>query len=219
MRFKQGRRSCDLHWWALWDSRDDAADERFRAGAEIASWHGVEVRILRPEHQLAQIVLHGTRTCNTLASHWVGDALAVLRTRGDEFDWDLFGREVEARGFSHPVSEALAYLVDAFHAPVPAAVIDPSRSKPPSRRRRRLHSPRPGRCPNERIAFLEALLDLALAARTPQRTRLLWLLVNLQYAFGAPSLARLPAAMIRRGAHALARQRRGAKRTSTISSA
>lgn len=226
--FKKDEWECDLHWWALWDSRDAAADERFRAGAEAASLDGMPVRILRPEHQLLHVIVHGTRSFDLGAVRWIGDSLAVLR--GRPLDWRLFVDEAGARRMAQPVAEALAYLVERFQAAVPDGVVAELRSRRVPVRRRRLYAPRPAARINQSVAFLRALVQLSLEQRkgTPLLTRLLWLPRNLQYVLGARTLARLPAALARRGLRVLrqgvsgrraARQApNGGKRTRTISS-
>lgn len=182
--FEKQERCCDLHWWALWELRDAGADERFWRGAEGASIDGVKVRILRPEHQLLHVIVHGTRAFDT-AVRWIGDALAVLRTRGEAFDWELFAREAEARNVAHPVGDALAYLNETFEASVPVDWIDALRSGD----RSRLYAARPG---DPQIGYVSAL------AHQSQRHGLLWFLRNLQYAWGVKRMWQLPLALVQR---------------------
>jgi hypothetical protein len=228
--FKKPDRSCDLHWWTLWDSRDAAADARFWKGAESVTFEGVSVRIPRPEHLILHAIVHGTRSFDRTVVRWIGDVLDVLRARGSDLDWKLFVEEVEARRVAYPVGDALAYLAESFQAPVPVEVIEGLRGRPVPPRRRRLYSARPGLESNESVAFLRALIEQALSQgrETPLLTRVLWFPRNLQYVLGAATLARLPAAMIRRGMRVVGRillhgqtadQRSAGKRTSRISSA
>jgi hypothetical protein len=190
---------CDLHWWMLWESRDAAADARFWRDAEPAALDAVPVRVLRPEHQLLHVIAHGTRALGEPPVHWIGDALAVLRTRGRDLDWELFAGEVDARRMAYPVGDALAYLGDAFGASVPGEIVAALRSRRASRRQRHFYCVRPDH-PFGSIAHIRALgyLSLSQPSETPLFTRLLWLPRNLQYELGASSLALLPVAVTRR---------------------
>ena len=198
--YRRGEWQCDLHWRVLWESRDEEADDRFRDGAVEARLEGVPARILRPEHALLHVILHGTRAYDPTAVRWIGDSLAILRTHAARFDWPLFVREAEERGAVYPLREALAYLSDAFGAAVPHDVLANLQAQSVPRWQKRLYSPRGGGRRDEVGVYLRGLVDLSLHARrgTPLRTRLLWLLRNLQYVFRAPSLASLPLVVARR---------------------
>ena len=119
--FHKGDSGCDLHWWVLWESRDPFADERFRREAVTTQLDGVSVRVLRPEHQLLQIIIHGTRSYDVTTARWIGDALTVIRAA--EVDWNVVRAEAEARRLEWPVAAALAYLRDEFGALIPAEAI------------------------------------------------------------------------------------------------
>jgi hypothetical protein len=199
---KEGDASCDLHWWALWDSRDEEGDARFWRGAENVMLDGVEVRVPRPEHQLLHVVVHGTRAFDETSVRWIGDALALLRTR--EIDWPLFVEDVKSRGLTYPIGDALAVLVETFDAAVPADAIATLRAVRVSRKQRRLYAPHPdARRGHVSFAFLRSLVDLSRRQRSP-----LWLVRNLQYVLGVPNLLHLPLALFKRAGRVLRRASR-----------
>ena len=203
--FHKAESGCDVHWWALWDSRDAGADRRFWDEAELASLDGVQVRVLRPEHQLLHVIVHGTRSIDTTAVRWMGDALAVLKARGRDLAWEVFVAEVEARRLAYPVGEALAYLVETFHAAVPHQVIAALQSRRVSRGKRRLYRPRPDNSHADAFVYLRSLRHIWLDQKgAPILTRLLWFPRNLQYSFGVQRMRWLPVEMTRRGLRKLA---------------
>jgi hypothetical protein len=153
--FQKGESGCDLHWWVLWESRDAAADERFRAEAVTVELDGVAVRVLRPEHQLLHIIIHGTRSYDVTTARWIGDALAVIR--GAEIDWSLLSAEAEARKLAWPVAAALAYLADEFGAPVPRELTDARR---PRFLQRWIYEPRPIARKKRRIVVFGVLCSI-----------------------------------------------------------
>jgi hypothetical protein len=190
--FEKPDRGCDLHWWPLWESRDAKADARFRGDAEEATLDGVPVRIPRAEHQLLHVIVHGTRAFDATLVRWIGDALAVLRTRGAAFDWALFVEEVEARRLAYPVGESLAYLVETFDAVVPAEVIASLIARAVPRWRRRLYAPRPDLRQRPPMPYFLRYSWLAAPHETPLLGRFLRLPGNVQLALREPTLARVP---------------------------
>lgn len=202
--FQKLERGCDLHWWTLWESRDANADARFRQGAEPAVLDGVPVRVLRPEHLLLHVIVHGTRAFDAATVRWIGDALAVLRTRGHALDWRLFVEEANARRLAYPLGEALAYLVDTFGASVPAEAIGALRASPVARWRRRLYSPRPNEPRQPPMPYFLRYSWLASPDRTPLLMRLLRFPGNVRLAQRADSFGHLALAMTRRGVRKVA---------------
>jgi hypothetical protein len=197
---RKPERGCDLHWRVLWESDDPDADECFLQSAEDATLHGTPVKVLRPEHQLLIAIVHGTRRFET-AVRWIGDALAILRARGAGFDWDLFAREVRARGWEFPVAEALVYLADTFEAEIPRAVIGELTPKRVTRRQRRIYAVRLQRPGDQTWEAVVAIAILSLRRRPRQRSRLthlMWFPRSLQYAMGLPRLAGVPLAIAQR---------------------
>jgi len=198
-RFKRGESSCDLHWWSLWEMRDAAADERLFDAAEEVVFDGVPLRVPRPEHLVLHVIVHGTRAFDPSTVRWIGDALAVLRSR--TIDWNVFAAETESRGVGHAVAAALTYLRDVFGAAIPDETIRRLDAQRVNRWTRRLYSPASASS-SRRTAYLHALLH---AAAQHRGRRFAWLSRSVQYDFGARSVWHVPAAVTRRALRALRR--------------
>lgn len=215
---RRGEWECDLHWWALWESPDPEADERFRRGSERVELLGVPVAILRPEHQLLQVVVHGTRAFEPVRGRWVGDALAVLRHRAGGFDWELLVTDARLRRAERPLADALSYLSEAFAVAVPASALAALQAT--GRRGARLYEPGSQKRPNPSLAYLRSLLIVA--GRREQGSRMRWLVRNLEHTLGVQGARRLPLALVRRAGRVAVRalaQRRSAKAARPTSSA
>lgn len=181
-RFKRGESSCDLHWWSLWEMRDAAADGRMFDTAEEVVFDGVPLRLPRGEQLVLHVIVHGTRAFDPSSVRWIGDALAVLRSR--TIDWDVFAHEAESRGVAHAVAAALAYLRDAFGAAIPDETIRRLDAQRVGLLTRRLYSPASASS-WRRTAYVHALLRIAAAQRG---RRFAWLSRNVQHDFAARSL-------------------------------
>ena len=197
--FRRGESTCDLHWWALWESRDAGIDDRFWSAAECVTFDGMTASILRPEHQLIHIVVHGSRAFDPSGVRWIGDAVAVLWARGGDFNWQVLVQEVEARRIEYPVGQALAYLTEHFGAAVPADVLAWMRSRNVPLGQRSMYVIPPAERP-DRYAYLYASGYIWIHALSGMKffTRLLWLPRNLQQAFGLSELRQLPMEIARR---------------------
>lgn len=197
---QKGDANCDLHWWALGDSRDESGDARFWSEATFGTLDGVRVRVLRPEHQLLHLIVHGTRAHETAAIRWIGDALAV--TRSVSLDWSVLVGEATSRGLTHPAAEGLAYLVAHFDAAVPGGVIPALRAVPVARIHRRLYLADPD-TPRADVAFL---YFRALHFTRPKNAPPLWVLRNAQSMYGVRSIWLVPFVLAYRSVRRLIRR-------------
>jgi hypothetical protein len=114
-----GGRALDLHWNALWQLSDDAD---LWAGSVPTSLNGVPTRALGHADQLLHVCVHGLRWASVPPIRWVADAVLVVRSAGDELDWERLVRVARANDVTLAAGRALGYLREAFAAPVPASV-------------------------------------------------------------------------------------------------
>lgn len=202
--FRKTDHGCDLHWQVLMESDTSDAERAFWRDAESASLDAVAVRIPSSGHLLLHAILHGTRAFDRTTVRWIGDALAVLRTRGATLDWERFAEDAETRGVTYPTGDALAYLVEAFDAAVPANVIERLRAHPVSRLQRRLYLPRAGDARGEPTPYFRSLAYFALRRESG---RLRWFVRNVQFSFGVTRLRRAPLELSRRALRRLTAKR------------
>lgn len=128
-----GGGNMDLHWFALWQpARDDALWEA-SVPMELA---GVATRAPSPADQLLLACVHGTPWSPLPPFRWIADAVTVIRSAGEELDWDRLAAEAERRQLTIATAAALAYLRDEFAAPVPPVVLERIAAAPASRHER-----------------------------------------------------------------------------------
>lgn len=103
-----------LHWHLLPQSRGPRADEGFWKRA----WPtGVDGGLrLSPTDQLLEICAQGDA-----AGRWVCQAMMTIRA--GKIDWELLLELAHQHDVERPLRDALRYLRESFHAPVPRSVI------------------------------------------------------------------------------------------------
>ncbi len=148
-----GGGNLDLHWFSLWQP---ARDEPLWRAAVPLELSGVRTLAPCPADQLLLVCVHGTPWSPLPPFRWIADAAAVIRSAGEELDWDRLTSEAERRQLTISAAAALGYLREEFHLAVPSAVLDRLRVAPASR--------------HERTAF-----HAACGPDSPQRTlRMAW---------------------------------------------
>ncbi len=123
-----GGAEMDLHWHVLYEAGSEAADADFRSTLEPLDFLGCAVRQLDPTGLLLVVIVHGLRWNHETPIRWIPDALTILRRRGADIDWDRLLRMATSHRLTHRVGLGLAYLADAFDAPVPRDVVARLRS-------------------------------------------------------------------------------------------
>lgn len=122
----------DLHWYTLHDCSWPGADDEFWAGAVPAQVEDVPVVVLQHTDMLLHVLAHGVRWQAATPLRWIADAMAVIRTAGEEIDWDRLIRAARTRRL-HPLArEGLRYLKEKLAAPVPQKVLRGLRGSTPS---------------------------------------------------------------------------------------
>ena len=116
------RGELDLHWHASADSCHPEADHALWAASVPFSVGDQATRALGPTDLLLNILAHA------YASHapvirWIADAAMVVRTEGDQIDWDRLVEQTSRRHLVVPVRVALVYLHESGLVPIPPAAI------------------------------------------------------------------------------------------------
>jgi hypothetical protein len=115
----EGGRALDLHWNALWQLSDDA---ELWAASVPAALNGVPTRALGHADQLLHVCVHGLRWASVPPIRWVADGVLTVRAAGPALDWGRLVRVARANDVTLAAGHALAYLREAFAAPVPEEV-------------------------------------------------------------------------------------------------
>ena len=119
--FSKGKSEIDLHHVSNHLNRLRGDDDGFWARAVPTVWQGKAVFIPSAADALLIALIHGVRWSQDRSADWTVDACALL----DEgpLDWDVFLQEARARQIQAHLYTGLAYLRDALHKPIPAAVM------------------------------------------------------------------------------------------------
>ncbi|MEQ8718779.1 MAG: nucleotidyltransferase family protein [Acidimicrobiales bacterium] len=116
-----GAASLDVHH--LMSSWLDLDEDGLWSHSETISILGNQVHVPSPTDLLTHVVVHGIRPAWPVNLRWIVDALAILRERGGDVDWDRLVAGLD--GPAIPLVDAgLSYLAETFDAPVPGAVFD-----------------------------------------------------------------------------------------------
>lgn len=123
----------DLHWFALWQPADDEPLWRAAVPLELG---GVATRAPCAADQLLLACVHGTPWSPLPPFRWIADAVTVIRSAGDAFDWERLVAEATRRRLTVATAAALAYLGEEFGAAVPDSTLASLRAVPASRHER-----------------------------------------------------------------------------------
>lgn len=126
VRDPNGMSSVDLHYHvlstSLWQGADDGFWERAIAlpltGAR-GPVHGALT--LAAEDHLLHACMHGySRVRSHSVFRWITDSVAILRSAGAAFRWDVLIEEANRQRCGPMLAASLRYLVDTLEVPVPA---------------------------------------------------------------------------------------------------
>lgn len=123
----------DLHWFALWQP---ASDEKLWQAAVAMELAGVTTRAPCPADQLLLACVHGTPWSPLPPFRWIADAITVIRSAGEELEWERLVEEASRRRLTIATAAALAYLREEFGAAVPESALASLRAVPASRHER-----------------------------------------------------------------------------------
>ena len=124
MQFINGdAHEVDLHWHALLETCNTAADLHFWRSAEPLRFAGVATRQLSPANTLLHGIIHGLRWNAEPSIRWIQDGLVVLRTAGDQIDWPGLVEFTRSQRLTHRLALGLNYLAGRHAAEVPETVL------------------------------------------------------------------------------------------------
>jgi Uncharacterised nucleotidyltransferase len=220
-------RIAALHWRLPVEfelAGDHESEEEVWRDADASDVQGAPTLTLNPSDELLLTCVGGTRSSSTSNVQWIPDAMTILQVSGSDFDWEtLIGKAVRLRR-TLPLLEALQYLTEAFHAPIPPWALNKLEATSVSRRERLAQriSGRGGRI----LGNLPTTVGAHVVASQDQSVlRAVLTLPNFVRAeWGIDRVSQLPAAAARRSATAVSeararhRTRRLAQRQSSASS-
>ena len=199
--FKGARHCIDLHWQALPECVEPAADDDFWAAAWPVEFAGESTLVPCPADQLLHTCAHGAAWSQVPPLRWVADAMTVLRA-APELDWDRLLAQTTRRGLSLPLRATLGYLREVFGAPVPASFLQQLANLPVTAEQRLRHLERmhPHHLRSRRVTLAMHLLAYRLAVtRDEARRGAFGFLRHLQEVWKLDSLTRVPLHALLRG--------------------
>jgi hypothetical protein len=120
----------DLHWFSLWQP---ASDKELWSASVPLELAGAATRAPCPADQLLLACVHGTPWSPLPPFRWIADAVTVIRSAGEQLDWDRLVAEAERRCVTVASAAALDYLGEEFGVAVPQPVLASLRGAPASR--------------------------------------------------------------------------------------
>jgi len=203
---------------------DHESEEEVWRDADASDVQGALTLTLNPSDELLLTCVGGTRSTSTSNVQWIPDAMTILRVSGSDIDWEkLIGKSVRRRR-TLPLLEALQYLTEALHAPIPEWALKKLEATAVTRRERLAQriSGRGGRI----LGNLPTTVGAHVVSSQDQSVlRAVLTLPNFVRAeWGVDRVSQLPAAAARRSATAVSeakarrRTRRLAQRQSSASS-
>lgn len=122
LQFAGPHGDIDLHWHLLHEACNRAADEFFWTATEPLDFMTVPVRQLNPTALLFHTLIHGIRWNLEPPVRWIPDAVTILRTRGQDINWQqLFAFAAQQR-MRYRLALGLDYLHAQLAIALPAAV-------------------------------------------------------------------------------------------------
>ena len=121
----------DLHWNLGPSNSDSAAEASVWTAAVPCNMSGVAapstaggagIRALGPEDLFTVVCAHAAQWSPIASVRWVADALAILRTEGQKFDWARVSAQAVRWHVVPHLDETLHYLRDRWGVDVPATV-------------------------------------------------------------------------------------------------
>jgi hypothetical protein len=112
----------DLHWDVVPSHDDPAALADVWKAAVPAGSDGATTLALGAEDLFVVVCAHAAQWSPIASVRWVADALAILRTEGDAFDWTRVATQAAGWHVVPHLTDTLGYLRDRWRVAVPAAV-------------------------------------------------------------------------------------------------
>lgn len=112
----------DLHWHVVSSSVDSEALADLWKAAVPTGVDSTTSLALGAEDLFVVVCAHAAQWSPIASVRWVADALAILQTEGDAFDWTRVGTQAARWHVVPHLTDTLGYLRDRWHVDVPAPV-------------------------------------------------------------------------------------------------
>lgn len=120
---RKGQLELDIHYRPLRECVTADADRWFWSDVESVEFQGIRACQLAPTALLLHTMAHGVRWNLEPPIRWIPDAMAIMRQRGDEIDWDRLLAFADAERLTHRLALALTYLTERFAVALPPCVL------------------------------------------------------------------------------------------------
>ena len=118
-----GLPELDLHWHALHDSCQPAADDDFWQGAVPLDFEGIAVKALNAADQLLHVCVHSLQPEKRGNLRWYADAMRILCCETEPIDWQRLLDQAVRRRLILQTRYRLECLRSAVAAPIPAETV------------------------------------------------------------------------------------------------
>ncbi|MFC2095732.1 nucleotidyltransferase family protein [Candidatus Bipolaricaulota bacterium] len=132
----------DLHWHAMDETQHPGGDDPFWKESIRTAVYGVKTRAMCPTDHLFHICSHETRRTPVPLPRWIADAVTVLKTSGNGFNWDRFATHAQHLRLSMAVREALEQVAESIDWAVPTRVLSQLQQLPISTEEKRRYEAR-----------------------------------------------------------------------------
>jgi hypothetical protein len=186
-----------LHW-SLLDGTCGAAGDDHWPDAEPVNLDGILANALSSADDLLFVLLRATRWEPVPPFRWLADAMAIVRSRQGDLDWDRLLYQARAHRVVLPVRRALGYLYHRLGQPIPAPILTAaeavsiSLAERVAYRVRRRPSTLFGRLPDLLFRYLDQSRGVS------PLLRMSGVVGWLQRVWGLPSARKVPAYVVRR---------------------
>jgi hypothetical protein len=130
----------DLHWYPFFESAHPRYQDIFFENSREVNIGARTQRTLSAEDHLLHVLVHGLKYNPEPPIRWIPDAHHILLEARDEIDWKRFLRLCEQFKVSLSVRQALDYLAQTYHSPLPAEIRQSVHQHPVSLTERWIHN-------------------------------------------------------------------------------
>ena len=123
----------DLHWHLLEESCFPGGDDSFWDGSVPLNIKNFSTLMLNPADQLLHICGHGIRWNPVPPIRWVADADAIIKTSGNDLDWERLVRHAETYTLVSCLATGLTYIKGLLNSEIPESVLRALSALPVSR--------------------------------------------------------------------------------------
>ena len=110
----------DLHWHPIFEAHGNISEDDFWGKAVPLEVAGTQTLSFCPTDIFFHSIVHGLRYNPEPPIRWIADCLTILNCSEYTPDWDRLLHHTQKFRAALYMKDALNYLVNTFHAPVPA---------------------------------------------------------------------------------------------------